>query len=407
MSLEKYQFPLHDEYHRASVSQPLVIIGAGLAGYMLVKELRKLNCDIAIELITLDDGSFYSKPLLSTALTQKKTADNLIISSVDKMKDDLSIKIHTYTKVIAIDPQRRIVFCTQNNNHLQIEFSRLVIACGANPNLLQIAGAAATDLYSVNNLEDYRKFRNWLADKQKIALIGSGLVGCEFANDLTNAGVAVEIIAPEAFPLAKLVPSEMAETLKTALENKGVVWHLQNVLQKVARLKEKYEITLSNNKVLQVDGLFAATGIKPNLSFIKDSGIEFNQGITVNRWLQTNFPYIFALGDCAEVAGHLKQYIAPLLHCAQALAKILMGEREPVHYPVMPIVIKTPACPMVAYPPPAHVSGGWHLAGSGSHLQALFHDATGQLHGFVLAGEKVRDKMVLAKQLPIIFQELV
>jgi rubredoxin-NAD+ reductase len=405
MNTERKHLQLFDEFHQSKVATPIVVIGSGLAGYMFVKEFRKLDSKTAIEMITLDDGAFYSKPLLSTALTQKKSAENLAIFPAKKMAEDLAIKIHTYATVESIDVMTRTIVWQREGKKETLEFSRLILACGAQVALPPVSGSEPSDFSSVNTLEDYRIFRHWLEDKHSIAIMGAGLVGCEFANDLVNAEFSVKVIAPEAHPLSKLVPPFVSEQLKQSLEAKGVAWHLQTTIQEIHRLKKGYDIILSNGETIFADGIFAATGIKPRLGLAQHIGLETRQGIVVNRWLQTSIPYIFALGDCAEVDGHLKQYVAPLLQCAQTLAKILTGSKEPLHYPAMPIVIKTPACPLVVSPPSPHIHGEWHVEGEGISLRALFHDKAGQLHGFALVGEKVRDKMELAKQLPLIFQE--
>ncbi len=379
----------------------LVILGSGLAGYMLAKEWRKLDNHSPLVIITHDDGSFYSKPLLSTALTQKKSPKQLIIADHQTMAADLNATIYTHAPVTAIDPRNNTVTFNQQS----LSFSRLVLACGAQKIPPPLCGDAVDDVYSVNNLSEYQGFCDWLTNKKKLAILGTGLVGCEFANDLTNDGYQVTMIAPENHPLAMVLPSSIGHLLSQALTNNGVTWQLGHLAVEVNHHGQQYDLILSNGEHLNVDGVFSAIGLRPNIGLAKQAGILVNRGIVVNRWLQTNYPYIFALGDCAEVDGQVQMYVAPLLQCARALAKILNGGSDPVHYPVMPIVVKTPAFPLIFSAPPDNNMGEWHLQGEGSDLSALFHDHSGQLRGFVLVGNKIRDKMALAKQLPLVFNE--
>ncbi len=385
-----------------SSNAPLIIIGSGLAGYMLAKEWRKLDTATPLTIITADDGGFYSKPLLSTAFAQHKQPDQLMVASAEVMAQELTATILCWSKVTAIDPVAQHIII---NEQTSLEFSRLVMACGAEIIHPPLTGDAVTDVQTVNTLCDYRHFRQWLSGKKHVAILGAGLVGCEFANDFINAGYAIDIIAPDPYPLAALLPEPAAKLLQDLLGKQGIQWRLGHVAKSVARRNQQVAITLSNDQELLVDGVFSAVGLRPQLSLAKSAGIQVNRGIVVNRWQQTNFPAIFALGDCAEVAGVVQMYVAPLLQSARALAKILTGGHEPVHYPAMPIVLKTPALPLVFSAVPPGIVGEWHVEGEGHHLRVLFHDQAGQLRGFVLAGDKIRDKLPLAKQLPLVFAE--
>lgn len=376
----------------------LVIIGSGLAGYMLAKEWRKLDTQMPLVIITADDGAFYSKPLLSTALTQQKTPDQLRVSSAETMAQELNAKMYCQSVVTAIDPNRNTITFNQQI----LEFSQLVLACGAETITPLLTGDAAHELQTVNNLSDYRQFRQWLIGKKHLAILGAGLVGCEFANDLVNAGYAVTLIAPDAYPLMTALPEVVGRLLQDSLAKQSVNWRLGRSATAINYRDQHYGITLDNHQEILVDGVFSAVGLRPQIRLAQNTGIKVNRGIVVNRWQQTNFENIFALGDCAEVDGLVQMYVAPLLQSARALAKILAGGRDPVHFPVMPIVLKTPALPLVFMPAPAQVMGEWHIEGDGQHLRALFHDENGQLRGFALAGDKIRDKITLAKQLPLV-----
>ena len=143
-------------------------------------------------------------------------------------------------------------------------------------------------------------------------------------------------------------------------------------------------------------------GVRPRTELAKASGIETNRGIITNKLLETSAPNVYALGDCAEVSGHVLVYVAPLVAAARALGKTLAGEPTPVSYPAMPVTIKTPACPVVVAPPAQGAVGDWTIEADGSNVKALFRDAGGQLLGFALTGDATREKMALQKELPAI-----
>jgi len=379
----------------------MIIIGSGLAGYMLAKEYRKLNTETPLMIVTESEGDFYSKPILSNALTTKKTPAEIVITPVDSMAKQLNAEIFTNTTVESIDPINKTI----KFNHKDYAYDHLILACGAIPISLNLLSDAADKIFSVNNLEDYKKFRTWVNnEKKQIAIIGSGLVGCEFANDLINVGCEIDIISLDSYPLARFIPEVIGQRLEEAFAAAGIRWHLGRKVVSIEKTSEGCQIFLENGQPIHADGILSAIGLRAHTELAQKAGLKIGRGIIVDRMLRTSDPNIYALGDCAEVAGQLKQYIAPLLQCARALAKTLAGEAEAVHYPSMPIVIKTPACPVVTSPVPAGIEGTWYYEGEGKHSRALFFDTENQLRGFALIGDKVRDKLELAKQLPLVFE---
>ncbi len=381
------------------MSLPLVIIGSGLAGYMLAKEWRKLDTQTPLVIITADEGDFYSKPLLSTAITQQKNSEQLVVNTAEGMAQELQAKILNHTVVNSIDPVAGIIQFTQGN----LAYSKLVLACGAHPISANLTGDAAVQVQSVNSLRDYRRFRQWLYPKKNLIILGAGLVACEFANDLVNGGYKVTIIAPDSHPLATALPAEAGKLLQKFLEKNGVTWILGNKAAEINQLNDKLSLTLEDQQQIVVDGVISAIGLRAQVDLARNAGIIVNKGICVNRWLQSNFTHIYALGDCAEIDGMVQMYVAPLLQSARALAKILVGGDEPVHYPPTPVVLKTPALPLVFSAVAPGILGEWRIEAEGHHLRALYHDLQGQLRGFVLTGDKIRDKLSLAKQLPLVW----
>ena len=248
---------------------------------------------------------------------------------------------------------------------------------------------------------DYRRFRDSIQDKQHIAIIGAGLIGCEFANDLSNGGYQVAVIAPSSSPLERLLPASVGGSLQEALAKQGIAWYLNRSVVSLNQAESNYQLILSDGQVLTADAVLSAIGLRPHTALAKAAGIAIKQGISVNQFLQTNIANIYALGDCAEVASHALQYVAPIVLCARALAQTLAGIPTPIHYPAMPIIIKTPAYPIVVCPPVLNNSDGtWQIEQHQTGMRALFHDLQGKLQGFVLTGSLTNDRMALTQQLP-------
>jgi rubredoxin---NAD+ reductase len=376
--------------------QPVVIIGSGLAGYTVAREFRKLDISTPVVMISQDHGGFYSKPMLSNAFAQKKTADSLLMKDAAKMAAEVKIEVRANSNVTAIDPNSKQL--TVNGELLQ--YSKLVLALGADTIKLPLQGDGAEAVLSVNDLDDYRRFRNGIDGKKDIAILGAGLIGCEFANDLVGAGFKVQVIDLAPQLLGRLLPAESAAFIQRKLEGEGVVFHLNTTTQKVERIGQQFSLQLANGKTIVADVVLSAVGLKPRTTLAAAAGIKINRGIVVNGLLQTNFPDIYALGDCAEVEGRVLPFVMPIMQAARALAPILNGTPTPVHYPAMPVAVKTPACPTVVAPPEPGAEGVWKVEGTTDGVKAVFHHTNGQLLGFALMGAAISEKGALTQQLP-------
>jgi rubredoxin---NAD+ reductase len=377
------------------MTQNIVIIGSGLSGYMFAKELRKADSESKLTIITQSPGHFYSKPQLSTALTLKKSAESLSMGNPEKMSAQLNATIINNTTVTSINTDEKTI-ATKNNT---IEYDTLVLALGADTLRPPLAGDALSDIMSVNHLYEYHQFRDWITDKKQLVILGSGLVGCEFCNDLINADYNITMISLDEYPLMRLVPREIGLALQKAFESNGVRCHFNTAATSVLKNEPGYTVTTNNNNEITTDGVLSAVGLRPHIQLAKAAGLAINQGIVVNNLLQTSDPNIYALGDCAEVAGQVKQYVAPLLLCARSLAKTISGEDKTVHYPIMPIVIKTPILPITACPPTQGAKGEWKIEQSGQDIKALFMSESGILNGFALSGRCVTEKNALVKKM--------
>ena len=208
---------------------PVVIVGSGLAGYGLARELRKLDRELPLAIVTADDGSSYSKPNLSNALAAGRTPQQLVNASAEAMAQRLGAAIRARTRVDAIDvPGGRLLLAGG-----ELHYSRLVLALGADPVRPPLDGAAAHEVLSVNDLADYARLREKLEGARRVAILGAGLIGCEFANDFALSGHAVEVIDIAPRPLGRLLPAEAGLAMREALSRIGVRWHLGRTVEAV------------------------------------------------------------------------------------------------------------------------------------------------------------------------------
>jgi rubredoxin-NAD+ reductase len=377
-------------------SSAIVIIGSGLAGYTVIREIRKLDKTIPITLVTKEPGYFYSKPMLSTALAGKKEAAQLVSTPAEGMATQLEITIVAQAEVVSIDVDSKTIQTSKGT----IPFGKLVLGLGADQIHIPLQGNADSEVLTVNDLEDYAKFRNAIAGKKKVAILGAGLIGCEFANDLVLGGYEVDVIdlAPQA--LGRLIPEAAATDLQNKLSAAGVKWHFSTTVQSVDRNTDHLTLTLANGNTISCDVVLSAVGLRPRVELAKKTGLATNLGIQVNRELETSAKDIYALGDCAEVDGLVLPYVMPIMQAARALAVTLTGTPTALSYPAMPVMVKTPALATVVSPPAKGAVGQWKTNSSSDGLEARFESDDGKLLGFVLMGSATAQRGALTKELP-------
>jgi rubredoxin-NAD+ reductase len=374
---------------------PIVIVGSGLAGYTLLKEIRKRDTATPVTLVTADAGAFYSKPNLSNALAAGKTAAALTGASAEKLAADLNATILTHTRVTAIDSGAQRLRYAEG----ELEYSKLVLALGADPIPHGLDGSGAASVLAVNDLADYAVFRDAIDGKKRVTVLGGGLIGCEFANDLAHAGVAVDVVHLGGWPLERLLPVEAGQRLADSLAVLGVSWHFGRTAKSVEPSASGYRVSLDDGSTIETDVVLSAIGLRPRTQLAQAAGIAVGRGIQTNGLLETSAANVYAMGDCAEVAGLNLPYVQPLMVQARALAATLAGEPTPVVYPAMPVMVKTPAHPVAVLPPKVGAAGGWQVECSDTGICALHLDGSGRLQGFALTGSETGRRNALVKEL--------
>ena len=384
---------------------PIVIIGSGMAGYTVAREFRKLSPEKELMMICADDAVNYAKPTLSNAFAGNKAPEQIALGDAAKMAAQLNMRIEAATLVKEIHPESHEITLEKNGETITQPYSKLVLAVGANPIRLAIAGDGSDDIHVVNSLTDYRTFRENLSKRKdkRVVILGAGLIGCEFANDLLHSHYDVTVIDLAPQPLGRLLPNHVAEAFKTNLEQAGIKFALSTTVEKVTKINdgEDYAVTLANGQTLVADIVLSAIGLQPNIALAKEANIQTSRGIITNTLLETSQPDIYAVGDCAEVNGTLLPFVMPIMQQARALAKTLSGQNTNVHYPAMPVAVKTPAAPLTVLPAPLDVEVNWETEEFDDGMLAKAADGQGTLRGFVLLGATAsKQRLALSKLVP-------
>ncbi len=380
---------------RSNFMKPIIVLGSGLAGYSVIRELRKLNTSVPITLITRDSGDYYSKPMLSNAFAQGKDAASLIITPASAMAKQLDITLLAHTEIRTISRLDKKLDTSSG----ELEYDKLIMALGADPVRITLQGNAADAVLSVNDLTDYTRFRDALAGVKSVAIMGGGLIGCEFANDLATAGFEVTVIDPARYPLANLMSEEAGQQLLKPLTELGVTWRFGCAVKSVDSLATGYALTLTDGSNMQSDLVLSAVGLRPRLQLAREVGLAVNRGIVVDGKLRTSDESIYALGDCAEYEHGVMPYVLPIMQSARTLAKVLNGEDATVNFPAMPVVVKTPSHPIALLPVARDAIGDWQVLSSGAGIKMGFFDNQARMTGFVVTGEFAGERNEMVKKL--------
>jgi rubredoxin---NAD+ reductase len=394
---------------------PLIIVGAGLAGWTTVREFRKLDTTTPVVLITTDNGDFYAKPTLSNALSQKRNPQQLVTTPAAQMAQTQNVTLLAHSRVQSLDTAVQTLRVQTPEGAQTLAYSRLVLATGAQAIRVALQGNAADKVLSVNSLQDFSALHSALGPDETSAsssqnhsktvlIMGAGLIGCEFADDLVQAGFKVHVADPANRPLALLLPEQAGWQIQAALEALGVQWHFGTSVASVDTADTGLLVTLANGQAVQTDVVLSAIGLRADITLAAAAGIACERGVVVDSHLQTSAHHVYALGDCAQYASaghHTLPYVMPIMNAAKALAATLAGTPTALVFPLMPVSIKTPAWPVVVATAHPEQAGRWLADPAPANSETggawRFIDTGGAQRGFVLTAKQTARRMEFAK----------
>jgi rubredoxin-NAD+ reductase len=228
-----------------------------------------------------------------------------------------------------------------------------------------------------------------------------------------RAGLVPHVFDLATQPLGRLLPAEPAAHLRDNLQAAGVVWHLGDPVVAVQQQPTGLQLTTQSGQVVAVQAALSAVGLRAHTALAEAAGLAVSRGIVVDSALRTSDPAIFAVGDCAAYPSPSGPsplpYVLPLMTAARTLAAVLSGESAQLVFPVMPVVVKTPSCPLVVAPPAMGSAGSWQSESLWTEMpgaepllrgtRSLFRAPDGQLTGFALSGDATAERQQWVKQL--------
>jgi nitrite reductase (NADH) large subunit len=304
------------------VSEPLVVVGNGMAAARLVDELAKAALGrYAVAVIGNEPRLAYNRVLLSSVLAGETASHDLELRPVSWWRDR-GVTLKYGCVATEIDVGRRELKIA---NEESINFSKLILATGSTPLRLNVPGADLAGVHTFRDTRDVDLLLTLAAQKKRVVVVGGGLLGLEAAYGLAKAGAPVTLIHLMDQLMERQLDAPAAELLKSLVERKGIGVLLNANTARIHGETLVEGIELVDGRRIDADAVIFAAGIRPNVVLAKDAGMAVNRGIVVDDHLQTNAADIFALGECAEHRGVCYGLVEPAYEQARVLGQHLAG----------------------------------------------------------------------------------
>ncbi|MGH6735001.1 MAG: NAD(P)/FAD-dependent oxidoreductase [Methyloceanibacter sp.] len=304
------------------MSEPLVIVGNGMAAARLVEELTaRAPGRYAIAVIGEEPALAYNRVLLSSLLAG------------DVAENDIELKPRSWwlAKGVTLIYGRRAVGIDTTARHVRLDgsaelsFAKLVLATGSEPIRLPLPGTALPGVHTFRDVRDVGALLAGAGPKRRAVVIGGGLLGLEAAYGLRKAGAEVAVVHLMDRLMERQLDARSAMMLKSALEARGIEVLLNADSVGVEGRGRVEGLRLADARVVPADLIVMAAGIRPRAELARAAGLEVKRGIVVDDHMQTSAPGVFALGECAEHRGICYGLVEPAYEQAKVLAHHLAG----------------------------------------------------------------------------------
>lgn len=277
--------------------QKVVIIGAGHGGFQLAATLRQKGYQGSIKLISDEPGLPYQRPPLSKAYMQGKLSDHAMLFRPASFYETEKVEL-IHDSVTAIHRESKTLELRSGD---LLNYDHLVFACGARNRPLNIPGSDLQGIYGIKTRKDADLLAPMLGSIKKLAVIGAGFIGLEFAAVAASLGAEVHVIELGERPMQRAISAEMSELFRCAHEQWGVTFHFNTGVSALeGEAGQVSRILTSKGKAIDLDCVVYGIGVIPNMEVAANSGLKVSNGIIVDQYLLTSDPNISALGDVAN-----------------------------------------------------------------------------------------------------------
>jgi phenylglyoxylate dehydrogenase epsilon subunit len=307
-----------------------VIIGCGTAALAALKQMREVNSEDEVKLVSMEPHLPYSPTSLPYLISGKINESDMPMVT-DDFFDRMGAAWVRGKRVEQLDTAKREIRYDTGERE---SYDSLLIATGSEPHFPSIPGLDNERSLQLRTLDHARELIAKMKGTRTAILLGAGLIGMHVAECLAEQGVQVKVVEMLSHVLPAYFDEDASRMIQRVLEKHGVMFFTDHRAVEVAWKQRSVEVTLEGGEILEADLLLVATGVKPRTSFLNGSGIKIHDGILVDSQMRTNLPYIFAAGDVAAAKNLLTgEYgLNPILPNAAEQGKIagsnMVGQKK-------------------------------------------------------------------------------
>ena len=299
----------------------LVVVGNGMAGVACVEQILQYRPDFEITIFGDETHVNYNRILLSMVLAGEKSADDIVLNSVDWYREN-AIRARLGVRIAQIDRARRVVVDAQGG---ETRFDKLILATGSSAFVPPIPGVDKQNVHVFRTLDDTRELIARARKGTKAVVIGGGLLGLEAARGLQLRGCEVSVVHLMDTLMERQLDAAGGAFLRRRIEGMGIRVLLPRQTKALLGNGHVEGLQFASGEEIEAELVVIAAGIKPNARLGKEAGLEVGRGVIVNDYLQTSDPDIYAVGECTEHRGQVFGLVAPLMEQGKVLAAAITG----------------------------------------------------------------------------------
>jgi NADPH-dependent 2,4-dienoyl-CoA reductase/sulfur reductase-like enzyme/nitrite reductase/ring-hydroxylating ferredoxin subunit len=273
--------------------ESVVIVGGGAAGNAAAEMLRREGYSGSITMLSADAAPPCDRPNLSKGYLAGTVPPEYTLLRPAEFYKEHRIELKLGVRVTNIDTSGRQLALADGS---RVEFGALLLATGADVVRLDLPGSNLPHVHYLRTLADCDSLIAKAATSKRAVVVGASFIGLEVTAALRARDIEVHVVAPDPVPMQKILGPEVGAFIRSLHEEHGVTFHLETVPVSI----DEREVTLKNGERLTADFVVIGVGVRPTLALAEQAGLALDRGVTVNEYLETSVPGVFAAGDIAR-----------------------------------------------------------------------------------------------------------